>query len=506
VLAGALLAVRSAPVPELTTEQKLQDFDFLFQTFRDNHPFLSLKARVEDYNWLAHEAEFRETVRQTGDNAEFARAIGRMVSLVGNAHTAVVDGVYVSMAANVSGPWLEAAAQTTTKIANYWARLSLRPHETEVLHAVYSAGEYYVCKSSIPGIAAGVRLVAVDGVPIHDYVPSLRGTRYLSWDPLRRRVYAGLLTLSAEQQETVSAENRLGVVETFPVEGESLRGRWGGYFSLAQYAPVVYTKTLAQGQVGYVHVGSMTKDASHKTALREYFSQVKDLPALIIDIRGNPGGYDPGWKEHIVGQLAAEPVSVTVGMAHRSAELAESSVRVVLSDEHPWVAAEDLVSRDPLAKANLPPELLTDEFSEIMLYDIEVSPAPDSLRYQGKVFLLVDSGVYSASEMFAAFAKASGWATLVGSCTGGDGIGCTPAVIVLPNSGMAVKFPPILGLNPDWTANEETHTIPDIIVEPEDADLLPWLRRIERNERNKEPDLEIDTALRECLRLAAGGQ
>ncbi len=141
-----------------------------------------------------------------------------------------------------------------------------------------------------------------------------------------------------------------------------------------------------------------------------------------------------------------------------------------------------------------------------MLYDMKVSPAPDSVRYQGKVFLLVDDVVYSAAEQFAVFAKASGWATVVGSCTGGDGVGCTPAVIVLPNSGMAVKFPTILGLNPDWTANEETHTIPDISIEPEDGDLLKWQRRVELDQRHTEPDLEIDTVLRECVRLATEGR
>lgn len=170
------------------------------------------------------------------------------------------------------------------------------------------------------------------------------------------------------------------------------------------------------------------------------------------------------------------------------------------------MSAVELVGRDPRAEANLPPELLTGEFCDIMLYDIAITPAPDSLRYQGRIFLLVDHVVFSASEMFAVFAKASGWATVVGSYTGGDGIGCAPALAVLPNSKMAVNYPVVLGLHPDWTANEETHTIPDILIEPERADLLKWLRRIETGQRHSEPDLEIDTALRECVRIALEGR
>ncbi|MDP2859192.1 MAG: S41 family peptidase, partial [Bacillota bacterium] len=416
VVALCSLLSACAPVPHLTTEQKLADFDYLFATFRDNHPFLFLKARVEGYDWLAHEAEFREAIRQTKDNAEFAKAIWRIVSLVGNAHTAVVNGAYVSAAAGASGPWSDAAARTTVRIADYWDRLSWPSQATAIVHAIYSGGEYYVSKSSIAGLSAGARLVAVDGVPIHDYIPSLRGTRYLSWDPLRRRLYAMRLSLFAGQQETVSAENRVGAVDTFPVQGERPRGYT--YFPVTPDGAVIVTRTLGAGQVGYVHVRSMTKDEADKVALRAFFEQVKDLPALIIDIRGNPGGSTPGWKEHIVGQLAAEPISVTVGMAHRPAQLAQSCVRTIFGEGRPWVSAEDLVGRNPLAKANLPPELLTDDFSEIMLYELKVSPAPDSVRYQGKIFLLVDDVVYSAAEQFAVFAKASGWATVVGSCTG----------------------------------------------------------------------------------------
>jgi len=73
VLTGTLIVSGCASVPELTTEQKLQDFEFLFQAFRDNHPFLFLKARVEGYDWLAHEAEFEDMIRQTGNKPNSPR-------------------------------------------------------------------------------------------------------------------------------------------------------------------------------------------------------------------------------------------------------------------------------------------------------------------------------------------------------------------------------------------------------------------------------------------------
>lgn len=84
--------------------------------------------------------------------------------------------------------------------------------------------------------------------------------------------------------------------------------------------------------------------------------------------------------------------------------------------------------------------------------------------------MLVDDAVYSASEAFASFCKATGFATLVGTTTGGDGVGIDPMVVVLPHSGICLRFSSSLGLNPDGSGNEEFGTVPDVVCEPgEDA-------------------------------------
>ena len=75
-------------------------------------------------------------------------------------------------------------------------------------------------------------------------------------------------------------------------------------------------------------------------------------------------------------------------------------------------------------------------------------------------------------ESFAAFSKETKWATLVGTTTGGDGIGMTPAVASLPNSGLVFRFPMSMGINSDGTINEETHTKPDIFAEETYGDYL----------------------------------
>lgn len=104
---------------------------------------------------------------------------------------------------------------------------------------------------------------------------------------------------------------------------------------------------------------------------------------------------------------------------------------------------------------------------------------PDTPAFSGKFWLLVSPRVYSASEYFTVLCKDTGFATLVGQTTGGDGIGVAPMVCVLPNSGIVYQFSTENGLNLDGGSNEEMGTQPDIVV-PENEDALEvCLRAIE---------------------------
>jgi C-terminal processing protease CtpA/Prc len=76
--------------------------------------------------------------------------------------------------------------------------------------------------------------------------------------------------------------------------------------------------------------------------------------------------------------------------------------------------------------------------------------------------LIVSPKVFSSSEKFASFAKSTGWATLVGERTGGDGLGADPVLVKLPHSHLIVRLPLIMGVTEQGVINEEKKTEPDI--------------------------------------------
>lgn len=98
--------------------------------------------------------------------------------------------------------------------------------------------------------------------------------------------------------------------------------------------------------------------------------------------------------------------------------------------------------------------------------------------YSGTIWILIDDTVYSASENFVMFCKNTGFATLVGTSTNGDGGMADPLLVSLPNSGLIIRFSIFYGLNRDGSGNEANGTKPDIIISENEDALTKCLERI----------------------------
>ncbi len=82
---------------------------------------------------------------------------------------------------------------------------------------------------------------------------------------------------------------------------------------------------------------------------------------------------------------------------------------------------------------------------------------------------LVDDRSGSATDDFANAVKRMGYATVVGTNTGGGAAAyVAPPVIRLPNSGMNFRVETDLVINPDGSINEIVGTPPDIKLSPAD--------------------------------------
>jgi len=205
----------------------------------------------------------------------------------------------------------------------------------------------------------------------------------------------------------------------------------------------------------------LTNIESDKIIFENFFAEIKELPNLIIDIRGNSGGSDLYWKQLLVSPNVKEDLKSERYFFFNMNEITQNYVNAIFMSNE-IINTSDIGEVGHLSS-------YYEEFTNLIIESTLFKPSAQP--YSGEIFVLVDEKVYSASENFVMFCKNSGFATLVGTQTNGDGGIADPLLISLPDSGLIVRFSMFYGVNPDGTGNEATGTTPDVLIN-KDEDVL----------------------------------
>ncbi len=221
--------------------------------------------------------------------------------------------------------------------------------------------------------------------------------------------------------------------------------------------PVLDTKVLIDSELAYMKIKAMSHyhiDQDYDK-IKSFLKDVEDYDKLIIDIRGNSGGSDDYWKNIV--ELLIDDVY--------SAEYYSFFKQTSKSTNDPFKVPSLTTIKDLDEKVleQLPEEIKTD-FNFYKTNLVQIDPEGD-INFKGKVYLLVDEEVVSSSEKFAAFAKDTGFATLVGDTTGGGMAFADIPIANVPVGGYIISYSRELVLNSDYTINMETKTIPHILID-----------------------------------------
>lgn len=197
-------------------------------------------------------------------------------------------------------------------------------------------------------------------------------------------------------------------------------------------------------------------------------AQYPDAENIVFDISNNSGGDTNYWIENIVAPFG-EDYALGMRMYYRDSPRNRQFIDKLFDESFPLAKVE--------APAAWAEELGLDS---VIVGELQIKGTP-RIQSNAKRWLIVNGNVYSSAETFVCFCKSTGWATVIGTQTGGDGVGFDPPLLLLPNSGLLVRFSIVAGESPGGGMNIEG-TAPD--VELKTGSIGYFLEYI-RNERNK---------------------
>lgn len=221
----------------------------------------------------------------------------------------------------------------------------------------------------------------------------------------------------------------------------------------------IATKEYNDIKTAYIKIPLFFNTDQNVPKLLDYFSKISDYHNCIIDIRGNGGGDDYYWMKGIVAPNLENDITLSYYFLTRGS----------LSKQ--YVTSEMQLQPIDQLNSSIFPNINLGDLADQKYYvrsDQEYKKAEAPL-FGGDFYVLTDGSNYSSAESFVTFCKRSGFATLIGEPTGGDGMGIDPLVIALPNSGACFRFTTLYGLNEDGASNEEMGTQPDIDTTGKDA-------------------------------------
>jgi len=455
---------------DMTKEDWLEDFTSFYNVMKDNYPYLRLKERTHGYNWLALKDKYLKRLEEADGVLEILAVFWDAITALQDDHTSLWLPHWMSYHFKEDSffqqrePFKTIFSDNLKEANEYWKPIIEKYYNErnglnfDVL-ILYTKGDYVIVDgqgSWKEKYGYGTKVTAVNDTPIDIAIRDTFEKEIIKWDFARKKPYqlyidpkffgaSAIFTLETSNGETSKV--------SFDV---SMDYEYSGIFNYP--SEWLTTKIWPRKKIAYIRFKNFeldNVDEQRSEFLLAFYKQVKDFDHLIIDVRGNSGGWKQIWQDNIIAPLIKKKTTSKMYVGYRKGAYVNLFRQKAEVDK--------IVTKEGFN--HLPPEVLTDDFT-IYDYTINVEPA-NLFDFNAKISVLIDNFTWSAAAAFALYCKETRFATLYGTATKGEAVSSGTIFYVLPNSKIAIRFNPCLGIDYSGSACEEVKVQPDVYYESE---------------------------------------
>lgn len=442
----------------LTTEQKLEDFEYLYEVISTSFPMLDDIKELHHLDFITDQEKYRELVTDSQDDYEFYCVMNYIVSNLPSAHTDIVFPDYDAYRGlgcyHLQDTLIEKGVLSS---AYSWKELIKNQldtyHEAEVEWFVfeYTSGKYLYSGNSDLELGAEIR--SIDNVAPDEYImqhPFVANKRrdFANSNPYVRKIVLNNCVgtpLTVQLQTSSGPETHIMYHDIFSEMA---------YYSAPHYEQHDKDKRLNY----YVDEGTNTffiQIDSFDNALGREFNGIirrtAEYDNIIVDFRENSGGAVNFGTDYLYPKLFSSDTEMIsswymLNSQHNQCVLRENILQTYFM--HRFQPANDprLSGGDYLSAAR----------------DIKYTGECDR---QKNIYFLISDITASAADGFIAAVKDKDHVTVVGNNnTSGEGLANSFVVDCLPNSRLLLIYMYGKAFNEDGTDNSVYGTSPDYYI------------------------------------------
>ena len=504
-LSSFLLSGCSTP-PKLTAQDRRQDIEYLANWARDCEiPLAAFGEKHKDFpSWEALRPKYLQLAEEAANNEDFYLVTAAYFNVVGAGacHAYLLDEEFLKWSAigRCLGicDWGLSAGQLWA--GTYWPRLAsglcTRVHPPFRVSA--KAGRYYLEEHYQAGdrkVPRNSEIIKVNGMSCASYLAFIKSNSILRYEAFPQDWMDNYLLVVDEGPQVhgwslefllpdgTTLQSFVPKVAGFPPSTDLARSVDAKEnctcIELTDAVGYIRIRSMWHGPVGYVFKGYIKKE---RQRIRQFLEQAGGrYKKLIIDIRDNGGGTPEYVYQNLVCPFLKGPVTFkqTSGMKERYlAGLKPKALHDLKKQYDLYIT----VTRRVEAPAGFPDEGWV--WQEVTR---QLRPS-EYYHFEGKLYVLVNGGSFSAADDYADLVRRLGLGTLVGQKTGGGSGGyLAPGIVRLPRSGMIFRAETKILVPRGGSVDELFGTSPDVQLPPSArpasitrADLLKdeWIKHI----------------------------